>query len=169
MRLLIFVLCLLWHSVAFSQIPKSAEVDYYDFDIMTVARIKPKTYDDSYYGRYNHIRINDTDSLTVLNGIISTLCDTISQPHLPDTIKITSKGEKMRIERYPKIDVRGKIFVCLINLKTTYANYFLNRNMMSISLVSQEYSSTLQSYAHRTCSMWQQTDRCNAVRDLGWR
>lgn len=24
----------------------------------------------------------------------------------------------------------------LINLKTTYANYFLNRNMMSISLVS---------------------------------
>lgn len=117
MRLLIFVLCLLWHSVAFSQIPKSAEVDYYDFDIMTVARIKPKTYDDSYYGRYNHIRINDTDSLTVLNGIISTLCDTISQPHLPDTIKITSKGEKMRIERYPKIDVRGKIILDYGNSK----------------------------------------------------
>lgn len=117
MRLLIFVLCLLWHSVAFCQIPKSAEVDYYDFDIMTVARIKPKTYDDSYYGRYNHIRINDTDSLTVLNGIISTLCDTISQPHLPDTIKITSKGEKMRIERYPKIDVRGKIILDYGNSK----------------------------------------------------
>lgn len=125
MRLLIFVLCLLWHSVAISQIPKSAEVDYYDFDIMTVASIKPKTYDDSYYGRYNHIRINDTDSLTILNGIISTLCDTISQPHLPDTIKITSKGEKMRIERYPKIDVRGKIFLDYGNSKCEII-YFSN-------------------------------------------
>ena len=125
MRLFFFVLCLFWHSVAFSQIPKSAEVDYYDFDIMTVASIKPKTYDESYYGRYNHIRINDTDSLTVLNGIISTLCDTISQPHLPDTIKITSKGEKMRIERYPKIDVRGKIFLDYGNSKCEII-YFSN-------------------------------------------
>ena len=124
MRLLIFVLCLLWHSVAISQILKSAEVDYYDFDIMTVANIKPKWYDESYYGRYNHVRIEDSDSLAVLNGIISTLCDTISQPHLPDTIKITSKGEKMRIERYPKIDVRGKIILDYGNSKceTIYFN-----------------------------------------------
>lgn len=123
MRLLFFVICLFWHSVVFSQILKSAEVDYYDFDIMTVASIKPKTYDESYYGRYNHIRINDTDSLTVLNGIISTLCDTIFQPHLPDTIKITSKGEKMRIERYPKIDVRGKIILDYGNSKCEIIYY----------------------------------------------
>ena len=125
MRLFFFVICLFWHSVAFCQIPKSAEVDYYDFDIMTVASIKPKTYDESYYGRYNHIRINDIDSLAVLNGIISTLCDTISQPHLPDTIKIASKGEKMRIERYPKIDVRGKIFLDYGNSKCEII-YFSN-------------------------------------------
>ena len=105
MRLLIFVLCLLWHSVAFSQIPKSAEVDYYDFDIMTVASIKPKWYDESYYGKYNYVRIDDSDSLAVLNGVISTLCDTVIQPHLPDTIWINSKGEEIRIERYPNIDV----------------------------------------------------------------
>ena len=125
MRLLIFVLCLLWHSVAFSQIPKSAEVDYYDFDIMTVASIKPKWYDESYYGKYNYVRIDDSDSLAVLNGVISTLCDTISQPHLPDTIKITSKGEKMRIERYPKIDVRGKIILDYGNSKCEII-YFSN-------------------------------------------
>ena len=125
MRLFFFVLCLFWHSVAFSQIPKSAEVDYYDFDIMTVASIKPKWYDESYYGKYNYVRIDDSDSLAVLNGVISTLCDTISQPHLPDTIKITSKGEKMRIERYPKIDVRGKIILDYGNSKCEII-YFSN-------------------------------------------
>ena len=123
MRLLIFVLCLLWHSVAFSQIPKSAEVDYYDFDIMTVASIKPKWYDESYYGRYNNIRIDDSDSLAVLNGVISTLCDTVIQPHLPDTIWINSKGEKMRIERYPNIDVRGKIILDYGNSKCEIIYY----------------------------------------------
>ena len=125
MRLLIFVLCLLWHSVAFCQIPKSAEVDYYDFDIMTVANIKPQWYDESYYGRYNNIRIDDSDSLAVLNGVISTLCDTVIQPHLPDTIWINSKGEEIRIERYPNIDVRGKIFLDYGNSKCEII-YFSN-------------------------------------------
>lgn len=123
MRLLIFVLCLLWHSVAFSQIPKSAEVDYYDFDIMTVASIKPKWYDESYYGKYNYVRIDDSDSLAVLNGVISTLCDTVIQPHLPDTIWINSKGEEIRIERYPNIDVRGKIILDYGNSKCEIIYY----------------------------------------------
>ena len=123
MRLLIFVLCLLWHSVAFSQIPKSAEVDYYDFDIMTVANIKPQWYDESYYGRYNNIRIDDSDSLAVLNGVISTLCDTVIQPHLPDTIWTNSKGEEIRIERYPNIDVRGKIILDYGNSKCEIIYY----------------------------------------------
>ena len=123
MRLLIFVLCLLWHSVAISQIPKSAEVDYYDFDIMTVASIKPQWYDESYYGRYNNIRIDDSDSLAVLNGVISTLCDTVIQPHLPDTIWINSKGEEIRIERYPNIDVRGKIILDYGNSKCEIIYY----------------------------------------------
>ena len=57
MRLFIFVLCLFCNTVLFGQNPKSAEIDYYDFDIMTVARIKPKTYDDFYYGKYNHVKI----------------------------------------------------------------------------------------------------------------
>lgn len=123
MRLLIFVLCLLWHSVAFSQIPKSAEVDYYDFDIMTVASIKPQWYDESYYGKYNYVRIDDSDSLAVLNGVISTLCDTVIQPHLPDTIWINSKGEEIRIERYPNIDVRGKIILDYGNSKCEIIYY----------------------------------------------
>ena len=125
MRLFFFVLCLFWHSVAFSQIPKSAEVDYYDFDIMTVASIKPKWYDESYYGKYNYVRIDDSDSLAVLNGVISTLCDTIIQPHLPDTIWINSKGEEIRIERYPNIDVRGKIILDYGNSKCN-TFYFSN-------------------------------------------
>ena len=128
MRLLIFVLCLLWHSVAFSQIPKSAEVDYYDFDIMTVANIKPQWYDESYYGRYNHVRIEDSDSLAVLNDVMSTLCDTIFQPHLPDTIITTTKGEQMRIERYPKIDVRGKIILDYGDSK--YENIYFNNGIV---------------------------------------
>ena len=111
MRLFVFVLCFFWNTVLFGQIPKSAEVDYYDFDIMTVARIKPKTYDDSYYGIYNHVKIDDCDSLASLNAVISTLCDTIFQPHLPDTTIITAKGEQIRFERYPKMDVRGKIIL----------------------------------------------------------
>ena len=123
MRLLIFVLCLFWHSVAFCQIPKSAEVDYYDFDIMTVASIKPKWYDESYYGKYNYVRIDDSDSLAVLNGVISTLCDTVIQPHLPDTIWINSKGEEIRIERYPNIDVRGKIILDYGNSKCEIIYY----------------------------------------------
>ncbi len=123
MRLLIFVLCLLWHSVAFSQIPKSAEVDYYDFDIMTVASIKPKWYDESYYGKYNYVRIDDSDSLAVLNSVISTLCDTVIQPHLPDTIWVNSKGEEIRIERYPNIDVRGKIILDYGNSKCEIIYY----------------------------------------------
>lgn len=123
MRLLIFVICLFWHSVAFCQIPKSAEVDYYDFDIMTVASIKPKWYDESYYGKYNYVRIDDSDSLAVLNGVISTLCDTVIQPHLPDTIWINSKGEEIRIERYPNIDVRGKIILDYGNSKCEIIYY----------------------------------------------
>ena len=124
MRLLVFVLCLLWHSVAFSQIPKSAEVDYYDFDIMTVASIKPQWYDESYYGRYNNIRIDDSDSLAVLNDVMSTLCDTIFQPHLPDTIIVGVDGIQRTIQRYPKIDVRGKIILDFGNSKceTIYFN-----------------------------------------------
>lgn len=123
MRLLFFVICLFWHSVAFCQIPKSAEVDYYDFDIMTVASIKPKWYDESYYGKYNYVRIDDSDSLAVLNGVISTLCDTVIQPHLPDTIWINSKGEEIRIERYPNIDVRGKIILDYGNSKCEIIYY----------------------------------------------
>lgn len=111
MRLFILLLCLVWQTVSFCQIPRSAEIDYYDFDIITVARIKPKTYDNSYYGRYNHVKIDDCKSLASLYVVISTLCDTIFQPHLPDTIKVTAKGEQIRIERYPKMDVRGKIIL----------------------------------------------------------
>ena len=35
--------------------------------------------------------------------------------------------------------------------------------------IPQGCVSTPQSYAHRTCSMRQQTDRCSAVRDQAWR
>ena len=128
MRLLIFVLCLLWHSVAFSQIPKSAEVDYYDFDIMTVASIKPQWYDESYYGRYNNIRIDDSDSLAVLNDVMSTLCDTIFQPHLPDTIIVGVDGIQRTIQRYPKIDVRGKIILDYGNSK--YETIYFNNGIV---------------------------------------
>ena len=109
--------------MAFCQISQPAEVDYYDFDIMTVASIKPKWYDESYYGKYNYVRIDDSDSLAVLNGVISTLCDTVIQPHLPDTIWINSKGEEIRIERYPNIDVRGKIILDYGNSKCEIIYY----------------------------------------------
>ena len=128
MRLFVFVLCLFWNTVSFGQNPKSAEIDYYDFDIMTVASIKPKRYDDSYYGKYNHVKINDCDSLVSLNAVMSTLCDTIFQPHLPDTIIITTKGEQMRIERYPKIDVRGKIILDYGDSK--YENIYFNNGIV---------------------------------------
>ncbi len=122
MRVLFVIICLLNSIVAFSQIPISAYVDYYDFDIINMARITPERYDESYLGKYNHIKFNDSTSLKNLCDVISTLRDTIVQPHLPDTIIVGVDGVQRRIQRYPKIDVCGKIVLDYgnSNLNTFY-------------------------------------------------
>ena len=60
--------------------------------------------------------------------------------------------------KYRAYYIRQLPLVFLFYMSYFYHNYF----------IPQEYVSTPQGYAHRTCSMRQQTDRCSAVRDQVW-
>ena len=129
MKKLIIYILLFASSKTYCQVPKSAIVDYYCFDVMTNSMITPQRYDENYFGKYNTISINDSIPLNSLCSIINTCRDTImAQSIVQDSVVTHQKSKAINTHKKLLIDVRGEIII--VNNDMTGNKIFFNESQL---------------------------------------
>lgn len=129
MKKIIVSILLFVFSKSYGQVPKSAIVDYYCFDVMTNSRITPQWYDENYFGKYNTISINDSVSLKSLITVINTYRDTIMvYSAAKDSVATHQKCNTTNTRKKTQIDVRGEIIIVDSNM--TGKKFFFNESQL---------------------------------------